>query len=363
MKALVRLCCSMLLVLCSAQVTLALPLSPSFSYQGQLILNGNPVNGIANLRFSLWDAAGAGSPPSGGTQIGASQIIANVPVTNGLFVVQLNDANQFGVTPFNGDARWLQVEVCTDGTCSTVTTLSPRQPVLATPYALMAKPWQLLGGNVYFMNGNVGIGTSAPTAQLSLGSNNANSKLLLWDDGSSSGLGFGVGPNQFRFHLGLPANRFSFLDGPAGNELVTIQGNGNMGIGTNTPAERLTVVGNISLGPNGEFDALAGEEKLRIIRGLITGAGTPARGCCYSVTHLSTGLFQINFTRPFSDAPIVVATAIIHPNYDAVCRVIANDTGFATIEVKNGSDLVDWSFHFIVAGPSRKENRLAGRPR
>jgi hypothetical protein len=276
----------------------AVPVGPGFSYQGQLVQNGNPVNGTANLQFTLWD--------SSGNQIGGAQVVANVPVSSGLFVVVLNDANQFGVTPFNGDARWLQVDVCTDATCSSFTTLLPRQPILATPYAQLAGPWRLNGGIVYLQTGKLGIGTSTPLAPLSLGPSNANSKLLLWDDGSGNGLGFGVGPNQLRLHLGLPANRFSFLDGPAGFELMTIQGSGKVGIGTSSPTRKLDVNGDIGLGPNGTFPAVRGEEEhLSILRGTVEPDGTPSSGCCFTVFKCGTGCYDITYARPFSEVPSV----------------------------------------------------------
>ena len=94
--------------------------------------------------------------------------------------------------------------------------------------------------------GNVGIGTTSPGAKLSLGSSLANSKLLIYDDGVSY-VGFGVQTNQFRLHLANSANRFSFLDAPSGNEIVTILGSGNVGIGTTGPTARLSVRGSDSL--------------------------------------------------------------------------------------------------------------------
>ncbi|MCL6474843.1 MAG: hypothetical protein K6U75_07305 [Firmicutes bacterium] len=60
-------------------------------------------------------------------------------------------------------------------------------------------------------------------------------------------MGFGVGPAQFRLHLHNATNRFSFLNAPAGSEVMTILGNGRVGIGTSSPAERLHVDGNIRL--------------------------------------------------------------------------------------------------------------------
>ncbi|MBI4718843.1 MAG: tail fiber domain-containing protein [Planctomycetes bacterium] len=148
----------------------AAPLSGGFSYQGQLKENGTPVNGVVHLGFSLWDAAGSGSPPVGGVQIGSPQIITNVPVSNGLFTVMLNDNGEFGTNPFNGDARFLEVAVCDDPACTGATVLSPRQAIAAAPYALKAKGassnWRDNGDDVFLPAGKVGIGTNAPTASI-----------------------------------------------------------------------------------------------------------------------------------------------------------------------------------------------------
>ena len=46
-------------------------------------------------------------------------------------------------------------------------TLSPRQKITGTPYALFATaPWKLSGTNLCYTGGNVGIGTSAPSVGL-----------------------------------------------------------------------------------------------------------------------------------------------------------------------------------------------------
>jgi hypothetical protein len=139
---------------------LAAPLGPGFTYQGQLNQNGAPVNGNVNLRFSLHDAATVGN------QVGASQVLT-VTVTNGLFTALLNGSGEFGANAFNGDARWLQIEVCNNPACSSSTTLSPRQSLTAAPYATTAaKPWSISGANIGFLGGNVGIGTTSPQAPL-----------------------------------------------------------------------------------------------------------------------------------------------------------------------------------------------------
>lgn len=91
-------------------------------------------------------------------------------------------------------------------------------------------------------SGNVGIGTTTPQAKLSFGTSLANTKLALYDDTVGPTIyGFGIQPNQFRIHLDQTASRFSFLSAPAGTELFTIKGTGNVGVGTASPGSKLSV--------------------------------------------------------------------------------------------------------------------------
>ena len=92
------------------------------------------------------------------------------------------------------------------------------------------------------LDGNVGINNWNSRFPLSLGGTLGNTKLAVWDDGANA-MGFGVEPGQFRLHLSQPNTRFSFLDSPDGNELATILGNGNVGIGTAAPTAKLQVAG------------------------------------------------------------------------------------------------------------------------
>jgi len=116
----------------------ALP-GTAFTYQGQLKSGGNPVNGNCDFQFSLWDAS------AGGTQIGSTQTKTGVSVTNGLFTIPDLD---FGSGAFQGDARWLEIAVRCPAGSGSYTTLSPRQALTATPYALYSKvvPWSGLSG-------------------------------------------------------------------------------------------------------------------------------------------------------------------------------------------------------------------------
>src|SRR5215813_3048604 len=102
----------------------------AFTYQGKLTDSGNLANGNYDLQFKLFDALSAG------TQQGSTQTLSNVTVTNGIFTVSLD----FGVcaTCFNGAARFLEIAVRPNGGGS-FTTLTPRQPVTSTPYAMKSQ--------------------------------------------------------------------------------------------------------------------------------------------------------------------------------------------------------------------------------
>jgi len=128
----------------------------AFTYQGQLKSGGNPVNGTCDFQFTLYDAA------SGGTSLG-TQTKTGVSVTNGLFTIPDLD---FGAGAFQGDARWLQIEVKCAGDPS-YTTLTPRQALTAAPYALGLRPnATVIGGSGIILTldgGNIGLTASSTT--------------------------------------------------------------------------------------------------------------------------------------------------------------------------------------------------------
>lgn len=135
--------------LCAVQGQ-ATPLDSTFTYQGFIELSGAPLTGTADLRFSLWDA------DAGGSQIGSTVTVSDVDVSNGLFTVPLD----FGTDSFDGQQRWLEVEVRSPAGAGTFTLLSPRTAILATPYALQTR------GLFVDAAMNVGIGTTSPLARL-----------------------------------------------------------------------------------------------------------------------------------------------------------------------------------------------------
>ena len=118
------------------------------------------------MEFRLFDAA------VGGNQIKDPVTLNGIAVSNGLFTVTLNTLSEFGMDPFNGEDRWLEIMV--DGAV-----LTPRQPITPAPYATTALSTVGIDGHsldgfggsptdALFVDGvgNVGIGTTSPIRPL-----------------------------------------------------------------------------------------------------------------------------------------------------------------------------------------------------
>lgn len=140
----------------------------TFTYQGQLSADNAPANGQFDLRFALVDSAT--------NQVGAPLTNSAVGVTNGIFTVTLN----FGAGVFDGNARWLEIGVRTNGSTNAFAILTPRQPITSAPYAIRAAnlsgtlaatnltgtvPDTNLSANVAFLNKNANFTGSVSATQ------------------------------------------------------------------------------------------------------------------------------------------------------------------------------------------------------
>jgi hypothetical protein len=97
---------------------------PGVTYQGRVTNLGVATSGAYDLRFALFDA------PTEGVQIGPAITNGAVVVREGTFSVRL----QFDSTLFNGEDRWLELQVRTNGAAA-FTLLNPRQELTGSPYA------------------------------------------------------------------------------------------------------------------------------------------------------------------------------------------------------------------------------------
>lgn len=313
----------------------------AFSYQGKLTNNGDPANGQYDLQFKLFDTVTTGA----GTQQGATLVRNPVVVSGGIFTVTLD----FGANVFIGADRFLEIGVRPTGNTGPYTTLSPRQQITSSPYAIQTINAQLLGGLpasryvVADASGNVGIGNPTPTFRLHVVDPGSNGLRVQTNASGGRVASFG-GFGDFL----IDANNV------VGGRL-TVQQAGNVGIGTASPQARLDVRGDVKLGNSGQLFAMGGEEDLRIVRGRVDINGNILAGAGFQVSHPETGAYFIFFDTPFASAPTV--TAILDGNggrWDMLIQLYSPSQGgfnIATYESGVTGGFASFGFSFIAVGP------------
>ncbi len=279
------------------------PVGTTFTYQGRLTHQGEPVNGAVTLRFRIFPQE------AGGSHLGELVAPGFIIGDDGRFTIDLD----FGQGVFDGEPRWLEVQV-------NDTTLSPRQPFMAAPYAMVATtaanvPTKAVFGNYtgitgvgvlnsLNVNGNVGIGTTSPQDAIhAVGSqptlrlehavgdsyseikdgteqqlrinkvNNQGGVLLDINPKAENGTSNAqirffretstTGPKLVQFLRGDSSTSESARIGVDGHDSFFQMHGGNLGIGTDAPTQRLDVAGSV-IATNSNW----------AIRGIKTGSGT-----------------------------------------------------------------------------------------
>jgi hypothetical protein len=206
---------------------------PEFTYQGKLEEDGSPANGTFDFQFKLFDA--------GGNQVAPMLTRGDVPVSDGYFSVALDFMNVF-----DGSDRFLEIGVRPGSSTGGYTTLSPRQELTATPYAIYAQnaPWGGLADvPAGFADGidNVGSGW-----ELSGNSGtNPTSNFL----GTTDNQALELRVNNTRSLRLEPGNSPNLIGGYAGNNVAsgvvgaTIAGGGNPTAGHNSVSADYAAVG------------------------------------------------------------------------------------------------------------------------
>ncbi|NQT90267.1 MAG: hypothetical protein HQ558_03335 [Candidatus Omnitrophica bacterium] len=125
----------------------------TLNFQGRLTdQDGNPLNGNHPVTFSIYDASTGGNKLWTETQ--------TVNVSDGIYNCRLGSSTPLNIAFDN--PYYLEVTISGQ-------TLTPRQPISASPYALNAERFAGLLPDEFLRpneSGNVGIGIAAPTSKL-----------------------------------------------------------------------------------------------------------------------------------------------------------------------------------------------------
>ena len=229
----------------AGSVAMATPLATSITYQGELTEAGVPVDGNADFQFTLYDAV------LGGAAIGSMVQIDDVAIGNGRFTAEID----FGDS-FDGGARFLEIRARNphDPTdTQPFVLLDPRQPLTAAPYALHAGNGGWIESGIGIMNENpgfVGINrdsqiTSAEIFGVHSPVTTSYGGMYITTEGATA--------KPFYGYKAGAAWAWSYLDGGdadwhlnvGSTDRLTVTDEGNVGVGSTNPTEKLQVAGTV----------------------------------------------------------------------------------------------------------------------
>jgi hypothetical protein len=200
--------------------------------------------------------------------------------------------------------------------------------------------WNPVGSSVYRSSGNVGIGEANPGFPLNFASSFGD-KISLYGN-SGAHYGFGMQTNVLQIHSDTSSSDIAFGYGSSAamTETMRIKGNGNVGIGTSNPGDKLVVVGNLRVyNSNNPVMVVANSTG----QGLLAVASTAGSWSANATTNdvvLRSDSTKLILQSGGSGAGIVIDTGnnVTVPNTLSVGRINATNAIVARSGNYNGSN-------------------------
>lgn len=220
-----------------------------FAYQGQLSDGGMLADGTYDMQFILHSDPSADSPV-GSTLTYDGSSLPSVMVMDGLFTI--DPPLDFGAGAFDGAPRWIELRVRQSGVGS-YTPLSPRTAITPVPYALYAAGgpgggasiWNQNGTDVYYNQGNVGIGTDTPSRELEIaGTAQAENFTVLNPNNSSASVKLDWHNDVARIRYGgngTGAQNGFTIQGTGDSVKLRLLNDGSLGLSEPSPQAKLHV--------------------------------------------------------------------------------------------------------------------------
>jgi len=247
---------------------------------------GSPA-GNNGLTMSLGGLLGAGTPPDVNFRLDSLGPIRSLSPTAAHFVAQTT----------GGTNSWARYYMRTNN----------RSWFLGTSQAFNSDQLYFVDETagktrmVVSTAGNVGIGTAAPAARLSVVTDSVSSTGNTADFWASS-----IGPNASHIHYGTTGDWYIRSAAGAGKVVLQDSG-GNVGIGTASPNAKLSLVGSATqdLNSRGFPKAMLHVTQDGIIFGCYNGTngssvtnGSASTGCGFSINHWTSGGYGIDLGFP-----------------------------------------------------------------
>jgi hypothetical protein len=328
------------LILCSVS---SADVPQMINYQGKLTTAaGGCLNDTVQMTFSIY-------PDTLGSPADWTETQMEVIVKEGIFSVLLGSVDSIPAGVFDGSIKYLGVRVQSDPE------MRPLKPMVSVAYAyrsvesdtaqfaLSGAPdndWDIdtAGFNVYRLTGNVGIGTTSPQYKL--------------DIRGTTGIDVGTNFGDVPLTINVPSDQSALISRIAkgGSVINVVDNEGNVGIGTFSPQEKLDVAGTAQVTG---FKMQTGASNGYVLTSDASGVGTwqpggggPSSGWVDDgdVVRLETSTDSVGIGTSNPGALLQVGSGTHAPVFLNTDVQIDHDDGSShRIEIRNNNGATGWS--------------------